>query len=762
MALNAGAQSKGRTGVQTFLGQMKRHVVRVVLSLVVLLFFLAHVSGYVHVGFIDQMENIAYDARLLLTMPRTQDSRIVIADIDEKSLGEEGRWPWPRNKLANLMNRLFDDYGIALAGFDVVFVEPDTSSGIGVLEEMAHHKLKDDPLFQARLQEIRPRLDYDALFAQSLKGRPVILGYYFNDSGDEGEVQQAGKLPPPTFVPGQFVGRNIRFISARGYGANLPELQDAALGAGHFNPYVDEDGVVRRVTMIYEHDGAYYESLSLAVARAALGVDKVEPKYAEDTPAGRTYSGLEWLKVGDRLVPVDGRVRTLVPYRGEKGSFPYVSVADVLHKRVPVDKLKGKIVLIGTTAPGLLDLRSSPVQKVFPGVEIHANLIAGILDNNIKQKPAYTLGAEFMVVVLSGLIMTLAFPLLSPLWASAATFVLLVLVVALNLYIWQYGNLVLPLASTVLLILSLFVLNMSYGFFIESRGKRQLAGLFGQYVPPELVDEMSEDPDSYTLEAESRELTVLFSDVRGFTTISEGLEPKALSQLMNEFLTPLTRVIHNHRGTIDKYMGDAIMAFWGAPVADAGHARHAMEAGMEMNHRLDEMQAEFTARGWPEIRIGVGVNTGPMSVGNMGSEFRMAYTVLGDAVNLGSRLEGLTRQYGVDMIVSETTRKEVPEYLYRELDRVRVKGKDRPVAIFEPIGLASAADKHTKDELKIYQEALKLYRAQNWDMAELQFLNLQRMSPQRMLYRIYAQRVAHFRQEPPGAEWDGVFTFKTK
>ncbi len=525
---------------------------------------------------------------------------------------------------------------------------------------------------------------------------------------------------------------------------------------------MDDDGLVRRVTMLYEYEGDYYESLSLAIARTALGVPRVEPVYAGEQKAGAQYAGLEWLKVGQRLIPVDERVRTLVPYRGPKGSFPYVPAADVLHKRVPPEQLEGTIVLVGTSAPGLLDLRSAPVQKVFPGVEIHANLVAGIIDNTIKEKPAYTLGAEFVVLALAGVVMYLTFALMGPGRASLVTLMLALTVVVVNLVVWIQGNLVLPIAATLLMLGALYLVNMSYGFFVESRGKRQLAGLFGQYVPPELVDEMSEDPDQYTLEAESRELTVLFSDVRGFTTISEGLDPKALSELMNEFLTPLTRVIHQHRGTIDKYMGDAIMAFWGAPIEDPDHARHALEAGMEMVRLLDDMQGEFSARGWPEVRIGVGLNTGPMSVGNMGSEFRMAYTVLGDAVNLGSRLEGLTRQYGVDIIVNESTRAAVPDYVYRELDRVRVKGKDKPVAIYEPLGPKGSLPRETRDELAVYEQALKLYRGQNWDMAELQFLNLQRMAPERTLYRIYAERVAHFRDEPPGADWDGVFTFKTK
>jgi adenylate cyclase len=303
---------------------------------------------------------------------------------------------------------------------------------------------------------------------------------------------------------------------------------------------------------------------------------------------------------------------------------------------------------------------------------------------------------------------------------------------------------------------------MSYGFFVESRGKRQITGLFGQYVPPEVVDELSKNPEAFSMEGESRELTVLFSDVRGFTTISEHLDPKELSRLMNEFLTPLTRVIYRHRGTIDKYMGDCIMAFWGAPLADPQHARSAVLAGLEMHRVLDELQPQFTKNGWPPINIGVGVNTGRMSVGNMGSEIRRAYTVMGDAVNLASRLEGITKQYGVKMIVGEGTRSQVPEVLFRELDRVRVKGKDEPVAIFEPIGILAEVDKSRSDSLKLWGQALKLYRAQDWDMAELQLINLKKQESESGLYQLYLERIARFRKNPPGSDWDGSWRFDTK
>lgn len=735
-----------------------RHGVRISLSIAVLVMLLLNTTGVIHLGFINRLENFTYDVRLNLMMPATLDDRIVIIDIDEKSLQEQGRWPWGRHKLAQMLDKLFDEYKVKVLGFDVVFAEKDDSSGLKSLEEIGDNHLKSDAGFKALVEQLRPKLDYDQLFADSIKGRQVVLGFYFLP---QGRSQTSGELPPPSFVDGSFKGKNIAFNIAEGYGANLPVLQKNAIAAGHFNPDPDEDGISRKVPMIMSYQGNYYEALSIAVARIALGVQKPQAGFAEGFGVNAKYAGLEWLKLGDKRIPVDENVAALIPYRGKQGSFPYVSASDVLNGKVSPDILKDRIVLVGTTAPGLMDLRATPVQNVYAGVEIHANMIAGILDQNIKERPGYTLGAEFVMLVVAGLLLALLLPVLNPLWATALTAGLLTVSVMFNLVVWQMGNLVLPLAPILLLIGMIYVLNMSYGFFVESRGKRQLAGLFGQYVPPELVDEMSKDPDAFSLEGESRELTVLFSDVRGFTTISEGLDPKELSFLMNEFLTPMTHVIHHNRGTIDKYMGDAIMAFWGAPLHDADHASHAVKAGMEMIERLNALQNEFSARGWPEIKIGVGLNTGEMTVGNMGSEFRMAYTVMGDAVNLGSRLESLTKNYGVYMIVSEFTKDKAPEFLYRELDVVRVKGKDKPVAIYEPICLQGQEDKAIKDELKLYRETLKLYRTQNWDLAELQFLNLHKMST-RYLYQMYAERVAHFRQNPPGQDWDGVFTFQTK
>jgi adenylate cyclase len=739
---------------------VKKHLVRIALGLLVVLAFLGHAARWYDIPLVGRLEAILYDARLGLTMPRTTDQRIVIVDIDESSLAEEGRWPWPRDRLGAFLDLLFERYKAKVVGFDVVFAEADNSSGLPVLQKLASNELAGVPGFATTLKSIEPKLQFDRIFAEKMRGRPVVLGYYFTQRSD---AKHVGILPPPVLPKGVFAGRNISVTQWTSYGANLPELQNAAAGAGHINPLPDKDGVTRRVPMLAEAADGYYEPLSLAVVRLFLGSPEVRPGFTAAPGWSRNYPGLEWLMVGPLRIPVDLEVAALVPYRGPERTFRYISASDVLKKNdEKVGDLAGKIVLVGTSAPGLLDLRSTPVGPVYPGVEIHANLISGMLNGTIKQMPPYVLGVDFLLLAAVGLAMALVLPLLNPLRSGIVTLVILAIVVGTNLAVWQYGNLVLPLASGILMTLLLFALNMSYGFFVESRAKRQITGRFGQYVPPELVDEMSQNPDKFSMEGESRAMSVLFSDVRGFTTISEGLDPRQLSQLMNEFLTPLTRVLYRHRGTIDKYMGDCIMAFWGAPLSDPQHARNAVLAGLEMQAAMDALQPQFRQRGWPELHIGVGVNSGRMSVGNMGSDVRVAYTVMGGAVNLASRLEGLTKQYGVGMIVGEATRVACPDVVFRELDRVMPKGTTEPLAIFAPIGPSGSVDQSIHDELALWHKALKEYRAQKWDLAELQLLNLQRMYPSTTLYATLLERIAHLRKYPPPANWDGVTAFDTK
>lgn len=743
---------------------MKKHALLIALGLAIALLFLGDAAKFYRLGFVQFADAKLYDYRLRLTVPQTADDRIVILDIDEKSLKEDGRWPWGRDKMATLMDKLFERYAVSVVGFDVVFAEKDNSSGLKVLQDLGRNQFKGVAQFQSVLARIRPHLEYDQRFADRIRQRNVVLGYYFSNSERGSDKSTSGVLPEPVFPAGTFNERPISFMRWDSYGANLPELQSSAALAGHFNPVVDFDGVVRRIPMIVEYGGAYYESLSLAVVRAVLGMPELSPGYA----AGKdeNYGGLEWLVLeseqGNLHVPVDDEVSALVPYRGERGTFRYISVSDVLHERALLADLQNKIVLVGTSAPGLMDMRTTPVGEVYPGVEVHASMISGILNQDIKQSPPYVLGANVLLLLVVGVALAVLLPMLSPVYGTLLSACVLLFAIIVNGSLWEYANIALPLAGGLIMVFALFALNMTFGYFVESRTKQKITGLFGQYVPSELVDEMSKNPEQVSMEGESREMTILFSDVRGFTTISEGLEPKDLSLLMNEFLTPLSRVIYSHRGTIDKYMGDCIMAFWGAPLPDARHAYHAVLSGLEMQRTLRELQPHLKERGWPEIHVGVGINTGRVSVGNMGSEVRVAYTVMGDAVNLASRLEGITKEYGVAVLVGEYTKAAVPEFVYRELDLVRVKGKDKPVAIFEPLGLAGEVGQAVLDEIKLFQQVLGLYRKQEWDKAELQLFDLLKSAPHTKLYEVYAERVAYYRNNPPGENWDGVFVFKTK
>ena len=709
---------------------------------------------------ITQLDNIIYDTRLRVTMPRGVDPRIVILDIDEKSLGEIGRWPWGRNLMAQLIEKLFDRYGVAVLGFDVVWAERDTSSGIRTLDALAEKDFKQVPVFQDLYRRIRPTLDNDGLFARAMQGRPVVLGYYFNS---EERAVKANAIPEPVLPKGTFAGRNIAFTRWVGYTGNLPEYLKNAAAAGHFNPLVDFDGVSRRVPMILEYDGAYYESLSLAMVRVVLGMPKVEPGYPPERFLTKGYGGLEWIKVGPVTVPVDDTASALIPYRGRKFSYPYISLTDVIHDRVKPEQLRGKIALVGTTAPGLLDLRSTPVDSVFPGVEIHANLIAGMLDKTLKEKPPFMLGAEVILLIIGGVTLSILIPMLSALWATAAAIVGIGSMVGLNVAVWSKGDMVLPLATSVLMTGALYVMNMAYGYFVESRSKRQFTELFGQYVPPELVDRMAADPSKYNMEPRSAELTILFSDVRGFTSISEALKPEELREYINEYLTNMSSIIRSrYRGTLDKYIGDAIMAFWGAPVEDTQHARNGVLAGLEMQKECDALNARFSARGWPTLKIGVGLNSGTVRVGDMGSQVRRAYTAMGDAVNVASRLEGRTKAYSVGVLVGEATRNLVKDVVFREVDRIKVKGKDEAISIYEPLGLESEIGNSVQEELKLWNQALRAYRTQQWDQADLSLLNLSRMNPGCGLYKVYADRVAEKRRAPPPSDWDGVTAFDEK
>jgi len=732
--------------------------IRIAAGLTVVLAFLVNEADWVQYRFIQQMELWAYDTRLRLFMPRTLDTRVVILDIDEKSLNAEGRWPWSRNKLGTMVHQLFEKYKVKVVGFDVAFPEPDTSSGLASLEVLAKGDLKDNAQFQETLQARRESLDYDQLFANEVAKYPVVLGFFLG-----GKTDKAGVLPQPTLLESSLKGdKSWEFMHnlATGFSGNLPILQNQATAAGHLYPQLDFDGITRRVPVFMKYGDGYYEALSFAVTRTYLGNAPVRVRVLP--PAVGNLASIPSVEIGDLNIPLDERMAALVPYRGAVGAYRYVSATDVIRGTLPADELQNKIIIVGTSAQGLLDLRATPVREDFPGVEVHANLISGFLDRTIMHKPAEVLAISVLTVLLIGLPFAILLPRLSATTSTAAMVIVMTLLVAVNLFVWQSQHFVLNIAAPLLMLALLYLLNMAWGFFMETRSRRLITGLFGTYVPKELVAEMSKNPEVYSMRGESRDMTVLFSDVRDFTSISEGLTPEGLKDMMNAYLTAMTEVIQEKRGTIDKYIGDLVMAFWGAPLQDDQHAIHAVEAALAMQRRIRELDEPFAKRGWPILHAGVGLNCGDMSVGDMGSRFRRAYTVMGDAVNLGSRLEGLTKEYGVGILVSESIVKAAQGFVYREIDRVVVKGRQEGVTIYEPVGKVGEVGDTTLNEIDKFHKALELYRKQRWDDAKQMLQDLAYANPENKLYKMYMKRIEHFRANTPGPAWNGLWVFTTK
>jgi adenylate cyclase len=666
--------------------------------------------------------------------------------------------------LAELVNRLFDQQGIALLGVDVVFAEPDHSSGLRYLQSLAANRFKDNLAFRTEVESLTPQLDFDALLAKALKGRPVVLGYFFSDTVSQ---KYGGILPAPVFTLKELDGHSVNTPQWQSFGANHSILSSAAPLAGHTNSFTDPDGVVRALPLVARYGDAFYESLSLAMFRAYVGGASVRPMFSNEAMVPKPFRGLEALLLqqgGKSLaLPVDSRGGALISFRAtggpQGGAFRYVSAVDVLNGSLPAGALQHKIVLLGTTAMGLFDLRVTPVGEAYPGVETHASVLSSMLDGRIKAKPDYAMGYELVVLVITGLVLALCLPRLSATAAVFLSFGILGALIGFNLWLFEFLGLVLPLATPLVVAVAAFALNMSYGYLVESRAKRELAHLFGTYVPPELVTEMVREPDSYSMQAESREMTVMFCDMRGFTHISETMEPVRLQAMLTSVFSRITAVIRSNKGTIDKYMGDCVMAFWGAPVEESEHARLAVQCAQEIEQLLRAINAEHQEKGLPEIGIGIGINSGLMCVGDMGSDIRRSYTVIGDAVNLGARLEGLTKVYGVSIVASESTRNMDLTRQWQEVDKVQVKGKERSVRIWTPWAPSSLSSVNGSVELELWQEFLSFYRAQSWSQADASMQQLLCSFQRKPLYLLYADRLATMKEMPFNPEWDGSTQF---
>ena len=697
-----------------------------------------------------RIELMSFDLRMNAQLPLEQavDPRVVIVDIDEYSLAQEGQWPWPRQRMAELVESL-GMAGAAVIVGDIVWAEAERNVAEVVARRLAS-EAPEQRLLGEQLLQISESFDGDLRLAEALRDWEMVLGYVLQPYPEP----NSGALPQPLLIDGERLARTSLPAMAS-YTGNIALLQEAATYGGFFSAYPDRDGILRRVPVVARYEGALYGSLALEAVRQFYLIDEVELVTA---PIGGVDT-VEAVRLGPSVIPTDGAGNMVIPYRGRQGSFPYVPAADVLNGSADPDLLAGAIALIGPTARGLFDLRATPVQSVYPGVEVHANLIVAMLDNLYLTVPAWAPGANIVIVLLLGLALALLLPALTPLRQLLLTGTAAAAVVGLNLWLWRGHGLILDLATPLLLVALLAMVNLAAGFLFEARTKLRLKGMFGQYVPPQLVEEMSNSPDSFGFEGETRELTVLFCDIRSFTTISESLSASELKQLLNRFFTPMTRIIFDSRGTIDKYVGDMIMAFWGAPVPDPRHAEQAIGAALEMLAEAERLRPQFAAAGLPEVAIGVGLNSGPMNVGDMGSEYRRAYTVLGDAVNLGSRLEASTKYYGVGLLVGERTRALAGDaFIFRELDLVKVKGKAQAIRVYEPICRAGQTGPELEEELASHADALTHYRAQRWDKAEAGFSDLAQRHPHRYIYRLYLERIAELRGRELPADWDGSYT----
>ncbi|XOV79110.1 MAG: CHASE2 domain-containing protein [Aestuariibacter sp.] len=697
---------------------------------------------------VERADGLIYDIRLNTTLNRRNSgfADVVIVDLDEKTMEEIG-WPWPREDLGQLVYNLADA-GAVVIGFDVIFAEPSRNPAKEVLEKIIE---SESP--PAILNELVISMDGDRAFAESFDATDVLFAFLLQQ-----DDTRRGVLPSHEIITDTPVTDKMLVENYSGYVSSLPMLHEASAGEGFMNSSPDPDGFLRRSALINRYQDKLFPSLSLEAARLYALADTIEVK---TQPSGE-FTSIDGVVIGNQLIPTDARGRVLIPYRGPQRSFPYVSAVDVLRNDFDHSLFESAIVLVGTSAVGLADLRATPVGLQYPGVEVHANVIDGLLQPEIlKYRPEWWEGAVVVYIILMGLLLSLAMPLMGPMFMALTGAVALSGTVLGNVWLWNNVNISLPMASSLLLIITIMVYNIAKGFFSETKKRQQIKGIFDQYVPPAHIDKMLEEPDQVSMDGERKEMSVLFSDIRSFTSISEELSANELKQLLNRYFDPITESIFHHQGTIDKYVGDMVMAFWGAPLDDEKHAQHAVETSFDMLRITERLRNEFVKEGLPAVRIGIGINTGFMNVGDMGSTFRRAYTVLGDAVNLGSRLEGLTKFYGVEFLVSLSTMEQCEGVTFRRIDKVKVKGKNEAVAIFEPI-MPEIINDTFSEELHQYHHAYDLYLNQKWDEAEGAFKTLNQKNPEDILYHVYLERIPTLREQTLPEDWDGSYTHTSK
>ncbi|MDF1640936.1 CHASE2 domain-containing protein [Thalassolituus oleivorans] len=698
---------------------------------------------------IHRMNGMLYDVRLSTMMDDSMEAgttAIVVVDIDEKSLQQYGRWPWSRETIVSLLQHI-KAQGALITAFDIVFSEPERN-----LIERIRERPESAPI-QDFLQTLEADYDFDGKLAQQFTEQDVILGYLFLNA----EADRTGYLPASPFAASSLY-QAMPVQSFAGYAAPLEMFVESALGSGYVTIQPDVDGIIRRAPLILKHDDVLYPSLALETARQFLLAEHMNIKSAN-------VNGVESIvniSLDNVVIPTNEFGEAAVPYRGGAKSFPYISAADILNGE-EIPELADSIVLVGTSAVGLADLRSTPLQPFYPGVEIHANIIDAIVNERpFPYQPDWFSGASVLVMLLSTLILTYALPRLGALMMPLVSFTLLGALIGFNFYSWKYWSLDLPLFIPALLVVVISLKEIAGGFLGEQSQRKMIKGHFDKYVPPAHIERMMSNPDGVNLDGEKKEMSVLFSDIRSFTTISEKLSTQELKLLLNLYFTPITGIIFDNQGTVDKFVGDMVMAFWNAPLDVEDHAHYAIKAAMEMLKKTEDLRADFAQRGLPPVFIGVGVNTGEMNVGDMGSDTRRNYTVLGDAVNLGARLEGLTKFYGADLLVGESTRAVAPKWLYRHMDRVAVKGKEKPVDIYEPQIELALAPAELIAKCERHEEAMEYYISGDFAQSLAIFTELGQQYPSDKIYPLFLERITVLMESDLPDDWHGVYIHTSK
>jgi adenylate cyclase len=709
-------------------------------------------------GWMEFQEAKVYDVLLARKRALTRSRLPLVVDIDEASLAEYGQWPWPRYRVALLLG-LLRNAGVAAVGLDIVFAEPDRSSP-GVIAGQLRRDLRVEAEITGLPEALR---DFDRVLADMLHSGPFALGYYLEFApGQAGGTagEKACPLPParvsvsstpdamalPACLPGA-----IRMVCP------LPELARAAPAAGFINAQPDRDNIVRRSPLLLGCGGTLLPSLALATVMEAYGVKNAVLRL---TSGGMESLTLRSERLGTRVIPLDAGGRVLVNYRGPGGAFPHVSAADILAGRADTAQLRGRVAYIGTSAGALRDLRATPLDRAMPGVEVHATITDMIAADDFLLRPDWAPGLELTALVAMGLLSAV-------LLAYARAAVLLVPFAVLGAGVWYGAALLLaqgrffvsPLSPLVVLALNFTCLTF-LKFWREERQKRYLHGAFSHYVAPAVVARIMDNPKALSLSGEEREVTILFSDLRGFTSLSERLTPTQVAELLHRYFTPMTRIIVSRLGTLDKFIGDAIMAFWNAPLDVPDHPAKAVAAALEMTERLARLNEEFRRDYGFAVACGIGINRGRVRVGNFGSEDLFDYTVIGDAVNLASRLESLTKFYGVRALATESIREGAGDQaVLVEIDRVRVKGKAAAVTLYSI--LSRQEGEARAEELGEAGAALALYKARRFAEAAARYRDLHARYS-RKLFAVFAERALALAADPPGDDWDGVFEHTSK